>query len=516
MVVAIAAAAGLAATGVLRGTYAAGGSDSSCYALMADAFASGALQPRSALESQVPWPEASNTFAPGGFVSSRQDPAAAAPVCAPGFSLLLAPAMKLGGRDALFVVTPIVGALLVWLAFAAARALSGPVAGVMAAVLVATSPIVLFQVVQPMNDITTAMLWMAVFVALISGRSALAGVCCGLALLVRPNLLPLAVIAAAFAVVQKKVAEKAEKGAGVISLKNDSGTFFLAALPFVLVALWLNLRLYGSPFQSGYGRLGNLFSVGNIAGNAARYSRWLVQTQTIWIVAGFAAPFLVTKDRRAAAWLAVALVITTAGIYFAYTPFEDWSYLRFLLPAIALLIVLMSSVTVRITERVAPRAVPIIVAAAATLALGYHSVVTARDRLAFQMQALEQRYRSAGLVARDVLPADAAILTTWDSGAIRFHAQKEAIVWDALDPAWLDRAIQWLSVHGHRPFILVESWEEPRFRARFSESSPLGKLDWPPKYEVDRTVRIYDPVDRERFLRGERVTTAYLWPLLKR
>ena len=32
-----------------RGTYAAGGSDSSCYALMADAFASGRLQPSSAL-----------------------------------------------------------------------------------------------------------------------------------------------------------------------------------------------------------------------------------------------------------------------------------------------------------------------------------------------------------------------------------------------------------------------------------------------------------------------------------
>src|SRR5438874_1946891 len=147
-IVALAAAAGLAAVGFIRGTYAAGGSDSSCYALMADALASGKLQPSSALASQVPWPDASKTMAPGGFVPSQSDPSAASPVCAPGFSLLLAPVVRLAGPNALFAVTPIAGALLVWLAFLAARTLAGPLAGSMAAVLMATSPVVLFQVVQ--------------------------------------------------------------------------------------------------------------------------------------------------------------------------------------------------------------------------------------------------------------------------------------------------------------------------------------------------------------------------------
>jgi hypothetical protein len=121
-------------------------------------------------------------------------------VCAPGFSLLLAPVLRLGGPNALFAVTPIAGGLLVWLAFLAAEALAGPLAGAMAAVLVATAPIVLFQVVQPMNDVTTALLWMAVFVALISRRWVVAGAYCGLALLVRPNLLPLAIVAGVFVV----------------------------------------------------------------------------------------------------------------------------------------------------------------------------------------------------------------------------------------------------------------------------------------------------------------------------
>jgi hypothetical protein len=86
-------------------------------------------------------------------------------------------------------------------------------------------------------------------------------------------------------------------------------------------------------------------------------------------------------------------------------------------------------------------------------------------------------------------------------------------VWVGLDPAWLDRSIDWLATHGHRPFILVESWEESGFRSRFGNQSDFGRLDWPPKYEVDRVVRIYDPDDRAKYTRGERVITQYVWPL---
>src|SRR3954470_22059484 len=112
-VVALAAAAGLAVTGVFYGTYAAGGSDSSCYALMAESFAAGRLQPSSPLISQVPWPDAQKTFTPGGFVPSEGSPSGFAPVCAPGFSLLLSPVVKMAGVNALFYLTPVAGGILV-------------------------------------------------------------------------------------------------------------------------------------------------------------------------------------------------------------------------------------------------------------------------------------------------------------------------------------------------------------------------------------------------------------------
>lgn len=514
---ALISAAAVAWVGAAHGTYAAGGSDSSCYALMADAFAAGQLQPTSALAAQVPWPDAGATFTPGGFVTSKTDPSASAPVCAPGFSILLAPLMAIGGFDAIFFLTPVAGALLVWLTFVAGRAIGGPLAGAMAAVLIASSPATLYQVVQPMNDVATAALWMATFVTLLRRHYVLAGVCSGLALLVRPNLLPLAVVAGFAA------AGIIDWHSGITEWRSGRGNvtrFSVAAAPFALVVLWLNAELYGSPFRTGYGQLGNLFGMSVVPLNASRYLRWLVETHTPFPLLAFICPFVITREKRADAALALGLVLATCAVYFLYTPFDDWSYLRFLLPAIALMVVLASAVFVQLvyyavsgfslSARSFSRfAIP----AALTAAIAVFCVRTAGDRLAFNLQFLEQRYRSAGIVVRNRLPENAVVLSVWDSGAVRFHGRKEALAWAGLDPAWLDRSVSWLDAHGHAPYILVESWEEAAFRDRFGHSSDIGKLDWPPKFEVDRVVRIFDPKDRAKYVAGENVNTEYLWPL---
>ena len=519
--IAAAAALTVAVVGFRWGTYAAGGSDSSCYALMADAFASGALQPTSELVAQVPWPDAASTFTPGGFVPSETNPSASAPVCAPGFSLLLAPLIAGGGLEAAFILTPIAGALLVWLTFVAGRRLAGPTAGAMAAVLMASSPALLYQVVQPMNDVTTAALWIATFAALIHRRWMLAGLVCGLALLVRPNLLPLALVAGIFA---------GSREPGVWS--RQAMRFVMAVIPFGLLVLWLNNGLYGSPFRTGYGQLGHLFSLSALSVNASRYFSWLVETHTPFPLLAFAAPFVVAREKRGEVALALGLIFATCAIYFFYTPFEDWSYVRVLLPAIALMVVVASAVTVIAVAYVLRRPVRLkadtttanstsvvsgvsrtAIVAAITAGLAIFCVRAAEDRLAFKLKFLEQRYRSAGLIVRDRLPANAVVLSLWDSGAVRFHGRKEALSWAGLDPAWLDRSLAWLGEHGRTPYILVESWEEPAFRSRFGNGSDIGKLDWPPKYEIDRVVRIFDPRDRAKYDRGENVSTEYLWPL---
>src|SRR5688572_32429228 len=81
------------------------------------------------------------------------------------------------------------------------------------------------------------------------------------------------------------------------------------------------------------------------------------------------------------------------------------------------------------------------------------------------------------------------------------------ILWDSLDPAWLDRAITWLRSQGRQPYLVFERREEPEFRARFRAQSDAGALDWPPRFDLGRQVRIYDPADRARYLAGESYPT---------
>ncbi len=492
----IAVAAALALTGfaTIRGTWAVGGSDSSCYALMAEAFAHGALQPVAPLARDAPWPNATTTFAPAGFIPSPSQPTAASPICTPGFSLFLVPFRWLAGSDGIFLLTPLAAGLLVWCAFVSARQLAGDSAGAAAAVIVATTPIVLFQAVQPMNDIMTAALWLAVFAA--SGVEAqrrwwLMGVLTGLAVLVRPNLAPVAVAAGAWVLVRGGV--------------SAAMRFAVAATPAVLVMAWLNAELYGSPFRVGYGSAAELFSLTFVPLNVARYSRSSFETLTPFPLMALAAPFLLGPANRARSWLGLAMAGATVAVYLPYRSFEEWWYVRFLLPAIAIAIVLASAATARLMRG------PVMIVAVAVLLAGF-GLQTARARQVFDLQRLEARFRDTGLFALERLPANAVLLTVWQSGTIRYHAQRETILWDSMEPAALEPAVAWLAARGLEPLLLLERWEEPRFRERFGSRAALGALDWPPRFEIDRQVRVYAPSDRQRYLAGESVPTEYIWP----
>ncbi len=322
---------------------------------------------------------------------------------------------------------------------------------------------------------------------------------CGLALLVRPNLLPLALVAGFFVI----LGSGAIAGSGIPRDRCAACDLSLPRLPFGLLVLWLNNGLYGSPFRTGYGQLGHLFSLSALSVNASRYFSWLVETHTPFPLLAFAAPFVVAREKRGDVALSIGLILVTCAIYFFYTPFDEWSYLRFLLPAIALMLVLASAVTVHVLT-------PAVVARPRRLCgdrsslhyrgachlLRAHGRRSARVQVEISRTAVSQRRP----VVRDRLPPNAVVLSVWDSGAVRFHGRKEALSWAGLDPAWLDRSLAWLGEHGRTPYILVESWEEPAFRNRFGNDSDIGKLDWPPKYEIDRVVRIFDPRDRAKYI----------------
>ena len=189
--------------------------------------------------------------------------------------------------------------------------------------------------------------------------------------------------------------------------------------------------------------------------------------------------------------------------YVFYRPYVEWWYLRFLITALVLLTVLASAAVAHLAARWRMGGV----LAIGTVVLSLFMLRTTGAGEALALHAIEGRYRDAAAVVAGRLPANAVLITVWQSGSMRFHAGRESVLWDSLDPAWLDRATDWLTAQGLQPFILIERREERDFRDRFAGHGGTGALDWPPRFDINRQVRIYDPADRARFLTGKSYAT---------
>ena len=484
--------------GIRWGTFVAGGSDSYCYLHQAQRWASGRLQVPEPLALEAPWPNAPLTFAPVGHLPSPTVPGALVPICPSGLSMAMAPLVVLGGVRAAFVVVPLFGALLVAATFLIASRISRRI-GLACALVAACSPIFLYQLVQPMSDVPAAALW-TLAVALVTGTRrrdpAVAGLAAAAAVLVRPNLAPLAVPLALFLLFRPERTWRDRIG--------SAATFAACAAPGPAAFAAIQYTFYGSALNSGYGTLGTIYSVDRIAPNATRYVRWLIDTHTaVWLLA-LAAPLLLPG---AVTGLLVALILVNVACYLPYVVFDDWSYLRFLLPTLPLLLILTIATLDSIARRIAPwTARPVVALVSIALAVTY--VGEAEIRNAFRLHLLEARYERAGTFVSQRLPPNAIVITSSESGSVRFYSGRRTLVWDALEPGWLDPTIAYLRTRGLEPFLLLETREEPLFRRRFA-SSLLGALDWPPAAEVASRVRVYRPDDREKYFSGVRTPTEY-------
>jgi hypothetical protein len=500
--------AGVVAAGIHWGTFVAGGSDSFCYAHQAERWASlvpgttvggtRGLQVADPLAFAAPWPDAALSFAPVGHVPSPTVQGAVVPMCPAGLSIVMAPFRVVGGRTAMFLVVPLFGALLVGATYVAG-ARYGARVGVAAAVLAACSPAFLYQLVQPMSDVPAAALWMLAVASATGtkGRApVLAGIAAGAAILMRPNLVALGAPIGLFLLLRPERSWHQRI--------NAARSYALGvAMGCAAVAL-VHTTFYGSPFSSGYGTMDTLFRSEHVAPNATVYFSWMSQAHSpVWLIA-LAAPFVLPGALTA---LYATMFLANVACYLPYSVFAEWSYLRFLLPTIPLVLILMMAAIDAACRRLHPTAaVPVVTLVAIVLSLAF--VRTAADRTVFQLHRLEARFARAGMFVGERLPLNALVITNWQSGSIRFYSGRPTLVWDGLDPAWLDRAVLFARERGLAPFLLFERWEEPLFRKRFA-GSPLAALDWPPAVEIAGQVRIYRPEDRDRYTRGLDVTTEY-------
>ena len=491
--------AAVVAIGLRWESFVAGGSDSYCYLYQAERWASGRLQVPEPLALEAPWPNAPLTFAPAGHLPSPTVPGAIVPICPSGLSIVMALFVAVGGIGAAALVVPLFGALLVWGTFLAGSRF-GPRIGVTSAGLAACSPVFLYQLVQPMSDVPAAACWMLSVAAVTGTRrhaSALGGLAAAAAILIRPNLAPLAAPLTLFLVLRP---ERRWRD------RLESAAIFAACVVAVCIAVAAIQRTYyGSALNSGYGTLAAIYSLDRVAPNTERYLSWMSDVHTpVWLLAA-AAPFLLPG---ALTRLMAGVILVNVACYLPYVVFEDWSYLRFLLPAVPLIVILFIATIDAICRRVAPGvATPAVAVAALLLAVLWAG--EARDRQAFRLQALESRFERAGIFVDRRLPPNALVITSWQSGSVRFYSGRKTLIWDQLDPAWLDRAIAFVRSRGFEPYLLFESREEPLFRERFGAHSAIGRLDWRPAAEVASQVRVYRPDDRDRYLRGVQPPTEY-------
>ena len=331
-------------------------------------------------------------------------------------------------------------------------------------------------------------------------QSLLSGAASGAAVLVRPNLAPLVLVTAAAIWLADRTTPRLRRLVA----------FGLGALPFALAVIALQNAMYGGPFKSGYGSLQSLFALDHVGPNLSHYPVWLVQTQTPIVLLAFVAPWTMPSvDQKRHAWWLLVFALLTFACYVPYTVFDAWWFLRFVLPAFPAILVLTSAAVVHVLTRGRHKhAIAYLGIIAIVMTF---QIVTSERRAVFRLRDLERRYRDTGGYIARRLPANAVVITTQQSGSVRFYSGRQTIVWDVLGPEWLEPAVDFLQSKGLHPYFLFEMTEDSQFKQRFDGKSHWGALGWPPMAQIGRDVKLYDALDYERFSRGERIETEFVW-----
>jgi hypothetical protein len=438
-------------------------------------------------------------IAPSGYALAP-DGASIVPTYAPGYPLLMAIALRIAGPSAVYYVVPLLGGLTVWLTYVLGRRVADERTSLMAAVMVAFSPIVLFQSLEPMSDVPVTAWWMIAWVAAISpGRLPAfgAGLGSAFAVLTRPNLAPIGVLVALLT-------------AATPPHLLRTMLFACALVPACLLIAALNTTWYAGPLRSGYGSLSNLYSWTYAGPNLQRYAGWLLDLHSPVVCAGLVAPFLVRIKKIA--WM-VAFCVAMLLSYVFYYAFDNWTFLRFLLPALPFVFILAAATIVRALGALPSALRGACFLLVCALIAGLYQR-TAERLSVFSTHEAERRYVLVGEYAGRALPPNAAVITVLHSGSVRMYGNRATIRWDWIPVGYLDNALEVLSGHGYEPYILLEDSEEEEFRMRFGQASVFGRINWPPTMEYlgRPRVRIYAIRDRARYLAGQAIIPRTISP----
>jgi len=469
----IAGAAAVATTiaAIRYGAFVAGGSDAYGYLSQAYGWARGELPRAYDIPLSLPVANSDWLQTPLGWWPGRA-PHTIVPSYAPGLPLLMAIGITLADPLGPYLVVPLCSGLFVWATFVLARRMTDATWGLFAALLAATSPIVLFMSLMPMSDVPAGAAWTASTAAALarSRRGAvLSGLCAGLAVLIRPNLAPVGIPILVFLAATAAGAERGRRAA----------LFCAAFVPAAIAIAALNASWYGSPFLSGYGNPRDLYAIANLAPNLAHYLRWLWESQSPFILVVAASLIALARpSSRPPIALAWGVCVVTLLCYVSYERYEQWWFLRFLVPALGAFFALIA-VSVRVIATRVPRPWGGIAACAlAALLLRHAASYAAAQGMFGPFKASEHKYADAGAFVARQLPADAVLFSMQHSGSIRYYGGRHTLRYDLLDRGWAPTAAAEIERLGLHPFLAIEDGELEDVRTTFGVPRDRP-LPWP-------------------------------------
>jgi hypothetical protein len=268
---------------------------------------------------------------------------------------------------------------------------------------------------------------------------------------------------------------------------------YLAGLaPGVCGIAVFNWRLYGAPWMSGYSGLSGMYAWAHVEANLVRYMTWLGQTQgwasLAWL--GMFAPLRFPIERRLRVVGTLVIVVLWAS-YVPYLVFDEWWYLRFLLPAMPTMIVFSLLVWRRLWgQLLGPAFGPAAVIGCVLFTL-FQQYDTARTSPIWSLREAETRYARAGAALRGMSPSSPVCVSMQHSGGLRHYAGCPTARYDWLKEASLCLSLETFRAAGLHPYIVLDDWEQPEFRRRFALPTHIEHWPWPTRWR-DANVTILD------------------------
>ena len=445
-----------------------GGLDSAGYVGSARLLLSGHLMQYEPIARVLPFPDATAAAAPLGFVAAGQ-PYFVSPRFPPGLPLVMAGMLAAGGRFGPFLAAPALATATVILVFLFARRTADPVTAGLAAAITAITPIFVDMALQPMSDVP-ATFWVVLagsFLWRPRPRATAGALAASMAILTRPPLLLAALALAA-----------------TTSWETRRQAVTFAAIVALATALFLALQrhIYGNAFVSGYGTVGQLFTLASLGHNLRFYGEWLLLVCTPMLPLLFAIG-AVAEPRLA--FRAGAILVAVSAPYLVYAPpFEDWQILRFLLPGLPFVFVVCAKGIVAIGRRGDHPAGAYVAATIAAIVLAIGSYAFLQRERVFDLAVQEERYRLAGEWFGAHTPPHAVALSSLHSGSLRIYAERPTVRADLLPDGSLVETVSALERAGYVPYLALELGDEyEEFNRRFHPLSDAA-LDVVPEGRV--------------------------------